>query len=248
LFIYPNIAYVMGSLVLVFGGLLTFTLIQNNTVNISRSADNFPQSETGSAAANKSVRSGPSDEDSQNFDRSFATNSANSNSNSAASTRPQKPLIAAGPQKNEPSISAAKPNENSFVMDGQSGGGGGGVAQAAPKAKREAELNAEEDRSAADIRTMSAPVPASPPAKIQSETKKARPYTETVKTINGQRFIQKEGVWYDIRYSGQPTINVRRGTSEYKKLDLGLKEIAETLNATSVILWKEKAYRISAEN
>jgi hypothetical protein len=256
LFIYPNIAYVMGSLVVVFGGLLAFTLISNNSkVNISRSTENFPQSEASSATANRSVQSGPSDEASQNFDRSFTANSANSNSNSAALTRTQNPLIAAESdtpaelQKDEAVKSAAKPSSNAsgYVLDGQSNGnvGGGRVAQAPARAKSEAELNDREDKQ--DMRAMSAPAPP-PSTEILSEKKRSRAYSEPSKTVGGQRFFLKEGVWYDVRYNGQPTINIRRDTSEYKKLDHGLKDIAEKLDRTAVILWKEKAYRISTAN
>lgn len=60
----------------------------------------------------------------------------------------------------------------------------------------------------------------------------------------GKSFSQRNGVWYDDAYHGQPTKNYRRGTDEYKKLDSGLRSIAETIGGTVVVVWKEKAYRI----
>jgi hypothetical protein len=60
----------------------------------------------------------------------------------------------------------------------------------------------------------------------------------------GKSFEKKEGVWYDVVYHGQPTINIRRGTGEYKVLDSGLRSIAESVGGTVVVVWKDKAYRI----
>jgi len=60
----------------------------------------------------------------------------------------------------------------------------------------------------------------------------------------GKSFEKREGVWYDSAYRGQPTINIRRGSGEYKILDSGLRSIAESVGGTVVIVWKEKAYRI----
>ena len=60
----------------------------------------------------------------------------------------------------------------------------------------------------------------------------------------GKSFAKKDGVWYDAAYRGQPTINIRRGTGEYKVLDGGLRSIAESVGGTVVVVWKEKAYRI----
>lgn len=64
------------------------------------------------------------------------------------------------------------------------------------------------------------------------------------RTVNGRSFTKKDGVWYDAVYHGQSTINVRRGTDAYKKLDGGLRSIADSLGGTVVTVWKDKAYRI----
>ena len=64
------------------------------------------------------------------------------------------------------------------------------------------------------------------------------------RTVGGKTFENREGAWYDSAYHGQATTNVRRGTDEYKKLDSGLRNIANTLGGTVVVVWKEKAYRI----
>jgi len=245
LFIYPNIAYVMGSLVVVFGGLLAFTIIQNNSiVNVSRSAETFPQS--GSAAANRSVSSnavGNLDEsETRAFDSIASNNNASTGSNRLPSATPIEKQAASEPMASKDESSAEKPKpvarEDKFTINGASG------AENTYKTEDRGYEAEKKPEARANMRAMQ--VPSAPPKVAMSsgapEKKKAA--SNAANTIGDQRFIKKEDVWYDVRYNGQRTINIRRGTSEYKKLDGGLKQIADKLNGTAVILWKEKAYRI----
>ena len=62
--------------------------------------------------------------------------------------------------------------------------------------------------------------------------------------VGGKRFDNRNGVWYDSAYRGQATINLRRASDEYKKIDKGVRNIADTLGGTVVVVWKDKAYRI----
>ena len=64
------------------------------------------------------------------------------------------------------------------------------------------------------------------------------------KVVGGKTFERKQGVWYDTAYQGRPTINVRRGSEEFNKLEGGLRSIANSLGGTAVIVWGAKAYRI----
>lgn len=64
------------------------------------------------------------------------------------------------------------------------------------------------------------------------------------KQVSGKTFVFKQGAWYDTVYNGQGTINVRRRTESYKKLDSGLRGIAESIIGTVVTVWNGKAYRI----
>ena len=68
--------------------------------------------------------------------------------------------------------------------------------------------------------------------------------TAAVKRIAGKTFEFKQGVWYDSIFDGRPTKNIRRGTSEYKKLDRNVRSIAESLAGTIVVVSNGKAYRI----
>ncbi len=62
--------------------------------------------------------------------------------------------------------------------------------------------------------------------------------------INGRNFTRRNGVWYDEAYKNQPTIKIRRGTPTFSALDSGVRDIANHLDGTVIVLWKSKAYRI----
>lgn len=64
------------------------------------------------------------------------------------------------------------------------------------------------------------------------------------RAVGGKNFRRADGVWYDVKYKGQKTTNVARSSNDYKKLDGGLRSIADNLGGVVVILWKDKAYRI----
>ncbi|MDI1242713.1 MAG: hypothetical protein PSX80_12425, partial [bacterium] len=62
--------------------------------------------------------------------------------------------------------------------------------------------------------------------------------------VSGKGFQRRNNVWYDNSYRSGATTNIRRGTEEYRKLDSGLRSIAESLNGVVVVVWSGKAYRI----
>lgn len=64
------------------------------------------------------------------------------------------------------------------------------------------------------------------------------------RSAGGKTFTNRDGAWYDSAYHGQTTSDYRRGTDEYKKLDGGLRKIADAVGGTVVLVWKSKAYRI----
>lgn len=65
------------------------------------------------------------------------------------------------------------------------------------------------------------------------------------RVVGGKTFENRDGAWYDRAYKNQKTNNYRRGTDDYKKLDSGLRLIADNLGGTVVMMWKAKAYRIN---
>jgi hypothetical protein len=48
----------------------------------------------------------------------------------------------------------------------------------------------------------------------------------------------------DSEYRNQVTVNISRGSGEYKNLDQNLRRIVENLSGTVIIVWQGKAYRI----
>lgn len=83
--------------------------------------------------------------------------------------------------------------------------------------------------------------------KSRKPSAKENRYTKlpgTKRQVNGKTFIRKNNTWTDSRYKGQRTTKVRRGTSQYRNLDSGLRSISDELRGTVVIVWKSKAYEI----
>jgi len=124
---------------------------------------------------------------------------------------------------------------------------------AASKDDRDEVGKIKQRRVDSELRAMKkeAPVTAMRAAKPSLNERNATPMMDgasggfvATRTVNGRSFTKKDGVWYDAGYHGQSTINVRRGTDAYKKLDGGLRSIADSLGGTVVAVWKEKAYRI----
>lgn len=64
------------------------------------------------------------------------------------------------------------------------------------------------------------------------------------RSIGGKTFRNVGGIWFDSAYTSQQQIMIRRGSDDYKRLDSGLRSIAENLGGTVVVLWKSRAYRI----
>ncbi|MFV0387750.1 MAG: hypothetical protein ACK5NT_03255 [Pyrinomonadaceae bacterium] len=67
----------------------------------------------------------------------------------------------------------------------------------------------------------------------------------TTRTVSGKKFERRNGVWYDSAYNGQKTINVKRGSDEYKQADASVKSAGDALSGTVVIISGSKAYRIN---
>lgn len=68
------------------------------------------------------------------------------------------------------------------------------------------------------------------------------------RNVGGRRFRRQGSAWIDTSYnSTRSTINVRRGTEQYRALmadEPGLRSIAEQLGGEVLIVWKGRAYRI----
>jgi hypothetical protein len=66
----------------------------------------------------------------------------------------------------------------------------------------------------------------------------------SIRTAGGKKFELRDGIWYDTSYTGQGKKDVKRGTEKYIRLDAGLRNIADQIDGTVVIVWNGQAYRI----
>lgn len=138
----------------------------------------------------------------------------------------------------------------------------GGAPATERESKKEVDAKNKDDASTADSTVMrkQAEPPRGrdlPPAPSKSGPVRSGPInTQTnqiqnqifdmpvTRIVSGKTFRNNNGVWYDSAYKSQATLNFRRGTAEYKKLDGGLRNIADTIGGTVVLVWKGKAYRV----
>jgi len=96
--------------------------------------------------------------------------------------------------------------------------------------------------------------PASSPARARSEALQTQDAGKTLNERNdkasemrstgGKTFRRSGGTWIDSAYNGQATTKISRRSEAYKKLDAGLRSIADNLGGSVIVVWGGKAYRI----
>ena len=295
LFVFPNLAYTMGALVLLFSGIGVYTVLQNvgdsRNAEVSQTYDKQPNgkgmSSDGDATASESFSSNSAAASNTMMSNAASMNSA-SNSAANVSTAPSGLTAtansnAAGSRTEADKDMLAQPKpvsppKETVVTDGTSDTvvTSGPPAPPPPAPARENEYpnlgevskqQNETQNSIAQNQTQIMPdsrnVQRAPVQTMRAEEKsrkleesrddasgrlKASPKKSAPKNdatnVGGKTFNRENNVWYDSAYRGQTTVNVSRGTNEYKKLDSGLRAIAENLGGTVVVVWKQKAYRI----
>lgn len=277
LFKTQNLALAMGALVLSFGAILGYLVLQNPDdagSNVSQVAD--PERSKGGP-----YYSGDASANAAN------SNAANSTANAASMPMAKSPAMpssnmAPATSSNTMAGTGSAPGvrppekERAFALDGVTVENPKPVAAAPPPLATEQPPTDRDEKKAVDDKLKddgkaatlsktenrmdreavppsakkSGPNRASGPRQSnqnQTETSNqtgASGMASSTKTVGGKTFDRRDGAWYDTAYHGQSTINVRRGADEFKKLDGGLRNIANTLGGTVVVVWKEKAYRI----
>jgi hypothetical protein len=281
LFAFPNPAYALGALVVLLGGFLAFSLLQNannsRSIDVSQISESQPAKGGPSAGAEPDFSAPVATQNSNAAAMNSEANAVSSNSattvvsntstvvntffaqnrsaNSAANASVSKKEtlsneVKAETRKNEAKEEQAKQADlvaadnsagNQSVAGRQTAELPAGsrkmeTAQAAPPptavmSARPVEQDKEQDNNKA--KRMS-------PAKKASE----KSANESSRQTGGKTFSRRENAWYDSAYKGQSTTNVSRGSGDYKKLDSGLRSIADSLGGTVVVVWKGRAYRI----
>ncbi len=280
LFIFPQIAYAMGALVLVFSGAIGFLVYQ--TATKSRSFELAKQTENSSVS-----NTAASTENSVGKEPDFNAESSNSmtiNTNTAANF-PNKNRTEIIPSENSnvgvenaPAVKSEQ-NENVLLEQPKSSVSSrqmenlpapGFVPKPSIKRENAEESRDDKDESVADSVTSAPPPPqvaaAAPKSNISSrnaeskkneenvdaKTSKLARNTENRRQIGGKFFNRINGVWIDSAYDKTagnnlglpPTISVKRGTSDYLRLDKSIRTIAESLEGPVIIVANNRAYRI----
>lgn len=288
LFAFPSLAYAMGALVLVFSGIVGYTVLQNagdsRNAEVSQISEKQPNAKgmnsDGDMAAVESYSS-----NSTTASNTMMSNSAsvNSVSNMAAAANLSNPVVAAAPmtamnsnaaatredsdkilkaetkslapqekpaelaeiQDSITSVSAPPPkpaNENDYQIDGEAQRQQPNQTQQNSIAQNQANITPD-SRSVQSLPMLTRRAE-NKSKKLEQPKNDAQEKSVETTNVGGKAFRRENNVWYDSAYRQQPTINITRGTKEYKKLDSGLRGIAENLGGTIIIVWKEKAYRI----
>lgn len=277
LFRTPNLAMAMGALVLTFGGVLGYLVLQNRdsqNATVSQVADQQRPADPysiGGAAANTANTSAAANTASNTAAAPFNTPppsipntgtapSVTLDGRSADDTFAVAQPEAAKPIEQPASTTTASepkppPPPPVFADREQPGAVGGVVAEEkvndskdedtvlAAKKKVAGEDRGRRDMPAAPAK--SGPARAAGPVQMQSNQVNSNVVEMSVtRKVSGRTFENRNGAWYDRKYSGQATTNVRRGTDDFNKLDSGLRKIANELGGVVVVVWKYKAYRI----
>ncbi|MBK9215021.1 MAG: hypothetical protein IPM59_05390 [Chloracidobacterium sp.] len=270
----PSLALVMGAMVIAFSGVLGYLVLQNResqNATVSQVANrpivNSPYSTSGSAAsdaanataANTSANTSepaPMDAPPRGIANSGTGPSVSGDGvidDRFAGAQPEAPRAADKPldlvtSESKPPPPAAAPREQPAAV-------GGLTREEAASERKDEDASLAKGKAAAldsGRRDMpaapakSGPARASGPVQMQSNQVNAQTFEMAVsRKVGGRTFENRNGAWYDSKYTGQATTNIRRGTDEFTKLDSGLRKIAKELNGVVVVLWKEKAYRIN---
>ena len=296
LLLFPNLAYVMGGLVLVMGGLIGLSVFQGSlggeAVTTSQVTENeqlrgpmaptepefSATSNSANTAANAAAESDIAATTASNANAASAVPGTSTNTATTANTvnRPDGEVAAAQPAPSTADVAmtpadpaAAKPAQPVAAPPPA-------MAEAVPQ--KDLAAAKEDDAKARNIQENEKKKIASRTAKNEEmsadglETQnrartqagglaKATPgptrdmqqtfpnradntYELKSRRVGGKDFQFRSGAWYDTAYRGQGTTNVRRGSDDYKKLDSGLRSIAESLDGVVVTVWGGKAYRI----
>jgi hypothetical protein len=290
LFLFPNLAYVMGGLVVLFAGfiglsVLTYRSGQSDLSRMSQAESEPAISEThpvaiapfantnSSVASTANTMTNAANSAANVPYEAFPTPAANAPSNTVAKELPvDAPADEQRAKVLRPStqpLPQAPSKDNNYTMDGVDSRRMQELRNA-PAPERERDNKKAEDSKAglADVTTQRSVGPM-PKMKgpmrndrnernIALDAEKNRSVTKTdtaptagastlsaAKRVGGRTFVLRQGAWYDTAYSGQGTINVRRNTSDYRKLDSGLRGISESFIGTVVVtIWNGRAYRI----
>jgi hypothetical protein len=272
LFVFPQLAYAMGGLVLLFSGFFGYLILRNlpgagsSEVSYSTNKAAITEKPAPQAASNSNAATNSSVPATNSSVQTNTTSTANSaslpSSNTMTAATPAADKKAIAPELNSPAESvrpAIVPQSTPPLQDAVTGNAQSEelakTSPAAPTAGAAAQNRAKEERQKNETKDAARPddtetvTAERDDSKLKSMSmpkaaKKPTPNAGETRSVGGKTFNNVGGIWFDSALGRQKQKTVRRGTSEYQKLDAGLRSIADSLGGTVVILWNGKAYRI----
>jgi hypothetical protein len=266
--VFPNLAYSLGALALVFGSLIVFTLIQSVDKNsyVSQVSNTFNKSNAAAPAnANVQIAAANTPASSVPANMPAANSGVVTKANEPAGAPIILPKSASRTEKDEgycqdcgsPSDEENKPGNKDLAKEqpaavDDKASGAGKVTEDAKRADRNKTTtditSVKNERQAPSVSALG-DIAATKQAKKKVNEKSDSAQGETTR-ISGKTFRREGGAWVDSEFQRgsnmilPPLTYVSRGSGEYKKLDGDLKRIAEKLNGVVIVMWKGKAYRI----
>jgi len=273
-FAVPNLAYAMGALVLIFGGLIVFTFLKsvprNSEVSQAREtpmsipvanpdgetpaiaeSNAAAMSNSASTMSNMSMTNSAPVHSSNASMANASTKGVSTNSNAATVSNKQTAAEKEKAKAEPPSASDSALAKTTDKSENQMSVAGASLAARNTQPTVKGEKRAQEENKI--IKSDAPPKPAqssgmtarsASDAPAKNTRNKEADKIET-RAVGGKVFRHENGVWYDSAYSGQGATHIARGSEDFKKLDVGLRSIADAFGGTAiVVVWKGKAYRI----
>jgi len=273
-FVFPQLAYTMGALVLLFSGFFGYLILQNlsgsNSSEVSFSTENRPAQMSKSAPANTGSSGISTSNTASNSTVPSVANSvvpiAPTNSapmtaaNTATSATPQTERKSDAAELNAPIVNQPMTVPQATPQDDTKGEADKDLAKTPPKSEvnkpsitggvREETKPRDKENSMTIDGQSSVADSTDDRQKMKSQRsapqspKKKVSEAGATRSVGGKTFNNVGGIWFDSAIGKQKQKTVTRGTKDYQKLDSGLRSIADQFSGTVVILWNGKAYRI----
>ncbi|HMT06588.1 MAG TPA: hypothetical protein PKA82_01185 [Pyrinomonadaceae bacterium] len=255
----PNLAMAMGALVLMFGSLLGYLALQNQS---------SPNATV--ATANKTES------------RADGTATQPFEAPNAAAPAANAPQVAASPAMAESAPATSAPGGSTLAKGGETAPANvpgdttttdaitGGVPAAKPAtaappaasgavaAEREVTTSKDEDKAVTKADDYTRDGTPRSPKKIEVGPSRSGNVQQQIernstnvyeiplrkRSAGGRTFEDRNGVWTDTAYNGQAVSVYKRGSEPYKKLDSSIRSIADQLGGTVIIVAGSRAYKI----
>lgn len=263
LFRAPNLAMAMGALVLMFGSLLGYLALQNqSSPNSTVATANKPESRADGTATQ------PYDYPNASAPAANIAVPSASPGNSSAAVPPAGASAEELAKGRVTAPTAAESTTADVVMSGETTSVPKPVPPSAPAtqpgmtggvpADREVTTSKDEDKAVAKADDYTRDGTPRTPKKVnEGPTRGNMSIQQQIennmqgyeiplrkRSAGGRTFEDRNGVWTDTAYRGQAVTVYKRGSDSYKKLDSGIRSIADQLGGTVIIVAGSRAYKI----